>query len=133
MTIATRHGGLQIVYAGKAHPQDEAGKEPIRRIFRARDLLRDKIKIAYLSKLQYGNRQNDDCRSRCLAQHTAATAMIGGNTCSPIRWSDRPTGHTFDAFLDPPTIEHTQARHAVYRRLHTARAGGFHRRRGFAL
>jgi starch phosphorylase len=48
-TIATQHGGLQIVYAGKAHPQDEAGKEQIRRIFHARDLLRDKIKIAYLS------------------------------------------------------------------------------------
>jgi starch phosphorylase len=48
-TIATEHGGLQIVYAGKAHPKDEAGKEQIRRIFRARDLLRDKIKIAYLS------------------------------------------------------------------------------------
>jgi starch phosphorylase len=48
-TIATQHGGLQIVYAGKAHPQDEAGKEQIRRIFQARDLLRDKIKVAYLS------------------------------------------------------------------------------------
>ena len=47
--IATEHGGLQIVYAGKAHPQDEAGKEQIRRIFQARDLLRDKIRIAYLS------------------------------------------------------------------------------------
>ena len=46
--IATQHGGLQIVYAGKAHPQDEAGKEQIRQIFQARDLLRDKIKIAYL-------------------------------------------------------------------------------------
>ncbi len=46
--IAGRRGGLQIVYAGKAHPQDEAGKEQIRKVFSARDLLRDKIKIAYL-------------------------------------------------------------------------------------
>ncbi len=46
--IASRCGGLQIVYAGKAHPQDEAGKEQIRKVFSARDLLRDKIKIAYL-------------------------------------------------------------------------------------
>jgi starch phosphorylase len=46
--IASRGGGLQIVYAGKAHPQDEAGKEQIRKVFSARDLLRDKIKIAYL-------------------------------------------------------------------------------------
>lgn len=47
-TIATRRGGLQVIYAGKAHPQDQAGKEQIQRIFRAREILRDKIKIAYL-------------------------------------------------------------------------------------
>ena len=46
--IASRRGGLQIVYAGKAHPQDQAGKEQIRKVFSARDALRDKIKIAYL-------------------------------------------------------------------------------------
>jgi starch phosphorylase len=47
--IAGRRGGLQIVYAGKAHPQDEAGKEQIRHVFRAREHLRDKIKVAYLA------------------------------------------------------------------------------------
>jgi starch phosphorylase len=46
--IANKRNGLQIIYAGKAHPQDEAGKEQIRKVFRARDHLRDKIKIAYL-------------------------------------------------------------------------------------
>ena len=46
--IASRRGGLQIVYAGKAHPQDQAGKEQIRKIFSAREQLRDKIKVAYL-------------------------------------------------------------------------------------
>jgi len=46
--IADRRGGLQIVYAGKAHPQDQAGKEQIQKVFRARDQLRDKIRIAYL-------------------------------------------------------------------------------------
>ena len=46
--IADRHGGLQIVYAGKAHPQDQAGKEQIQKVFHARDQLRDKIRIAYL-------------------------------------------------------------------------------------
>ena len=46
--IAGHRGGLQIVYAGKAHPQDEAGKEQIRHVFRAREQLRDKIKVAYL-------------------------------------------------------------------------------------
>jgi len=47
-SIASRRGGLQVIYAGKAHPQDQAGKEQIQRIFHARDVLRDKIKIAYL-------------------------------------------------------------------------------------
>jgi starch phosphorylase len=46
--IADRCGGMQIIYAGKAHPQDQTGKEQIQRVFRARDQLRDKIKIAYL-------------------------------------------------------------------------------------
>jgi len=48
-SIASERGGLQIIYAGKAHPQDEAGKEQIQRVFHARELLRDKIKIAYLT------------------------------------------------------------------------------------
>lgn len=46
--IADRCGGLQIVFAGKAHPRDQSGKEQIQSVFRARDQLRDKIKIAYL-------------------------------------------------------------------------------------
>jgi starch phosphorylase len=46
--IADRHGGLQFIYAGKAHPQDQAGKEQIQKVFRAREQLRDKIRIAYL-------------------------------------------------------------------------------------
>jgi starch phosphorylase len=47
-TIANQRGGLQVVYAGKAHPQDQAGKEQIQSVFRAREVLRDRIKIAYL-------------------------------------------------------------------------------------
>ncbi len=46
--IAAQGSGLQIVYAGKAHPQDGAGKEQIQKVFRARERLHDKIKIAYL-------------------------------------------------------------------------------------
>jgi starch phosphorylase len=46
--ISAKVGPLQIVYAGKAHPQDNAGKEQIQRIFRAKESLRQKIKIAYL-------------------------------------------------------------------------------------
>lgn len=46
--LAKRHGGLQIVYAGKAHPHDYAGKEIIKRIHDAADALRDEITVTYL-------------------------------------------------------------------------------------
>jgi starch phosphorylase len=46
--IADNAGGLQVLYAGKAHPLDAAGKEMIQKIFAAKEALRDKIKIAYL-------------------------------------------------------------------------------------
>lgn len=42
------HGGLQIVFAGKAHPRDDEGKRMIERVFQARDALRDQVAIAYL-------------------------------------------------------------------------------------
>ena len=41
-------GRLQVVYAGKAHPRDEAGKRIIENIFSYRERLKDKIKIVYL-------------------------------------------------------------------------------------
>ena len=47
-SLATRAGRIQVVYAGKAHPADQEGKELIKRIFQARDALRRDIKIAYL-------------------------------------------------------------------------------------
>ena len=46
--IAAKAGSLQVIYAGKAHPQDQAGKELIQRIFRARDALRPDVRVAYL-------------------------------------------------------------------------------------
>lgn len=41
-------GAFQVIFAGKAHPRDEDGKEVIRRIFRAKAGLEGKIQIAYL-------------------------------------------------------------------------------------
>ncbi|MBI4306460.1 MAG: alpha-glucan family phosphorylase [Chloroflexi bacterium] len=41
-------GPLQFVFAGKAHPRDESGKDIIRRIFRASVELGDLVRIAYL-------------------------------------------------------------------------------------
>lgn len=42
-------GPFQVVYAGKAHPQDEGGKDVIRRIFAAKKALRDDINVVYLA------------------------------------------------------------------------------------
>lgn len=41
-------GPVQVVYAGKAHPQDQGGKELITRIFQAREVLKRDIKVVYL-------------------------------------------------------------------------------------
>ena len=46
--IAAKAGRMQIIYAGKAHPQDQAGKELIQWIFRARDALKNDIRVCYL-------------------------------------------------------------------------------------
>lgn len=47
--IAEKAGGLQILYAGKAHPQDEPGKALIRHVVeRAHSLASDLLHIVYL-------------------------------------------------------------------------------------
>ena len=46
--IVANAGRLQAIYAGKAHPQDQGGKELIQRIFRIKDALAKNIKIVYL-------------------------------------------------------------------------------------
>ena len=51
---AKRVGPLQIIFAGKAHPKDEPGKETIRRVFQiARELNQD-VLIAYLDNYDLG-------------------------------------------------------------------------------
>lgn len=46
--IAKTAGPLQVIYAGKAHPRDEQGKELIRTIFRSIAALRGTISMVYL-------------------------------------------------------------------------------------
>jgi glycogen phosphorylase len=48
--IARVAGRLQIVYAGKAHPKDESGKEVIRRVFKAAAALGDEVPVVYLEE-----------------------------------------------------------------------------------
>jgi starch phosphorylase len=46
--IYTVAGPFQIIYAGKAHPKDEGGKELIKRIFQSINALTPDIRVAYL-------------------------------------------------------------------------------------
>jgi starch phosphorylase len=46
--IARSVGPFQLVYAGKAHPRDEAGKAIIRRIFEAAAVLAHDVRVVYL-------------------------------------------------------------------------------------
>ncbi|MBI2367666.1 MAG: alpha-glucan family phosphorylase [Deltaproteobacteria bacterium] len=46
--ISSTAGPLQVIYAGKAHPQDHGGKELIQRNFQLKASLKNDIKIAYL-------------------------------------------------------------------------------------
>jgi starch phosphorylase len=43
-----RRGKIQLIFAGKAHPRDGAGKQLIRDIFKSIETLRDEIKIVFL-------------------------------------------------------------------------------------
>ena len=46
--IASHLGGLQLIYAGKAHPGDQEGKQLIRRIFSLMQALKGCVEIAFL-------------------------------------------------------------------------------------
>ena len=46
--IASRVGRLQIIYGGKAHPKDEAGKRIIQQIVETRSLLGPDVRLVYL-------------------------------------------------------------------------------------
>jgi len=45
---ASKSGKIQLIFAGKAHPKDEAGKELIEEIYDNKNKLKDEIKIIYL-------------------------------------------------------------------------------------
>jgi len=46
--LANRHGPLQLLFAGKAHPRDDEGREAIRRVFAAARALEGRIEVIYL-------------------------------------------------------------------------------------
>jgi starch phosphorylase len=47
--VARRAGTIQLIFAGKSHPRDEGGKELIRHIVRAGEILRPEVRVAYLA------------------------------------------------------------------------------------
>ena len=47
--IAAKLGPIQVIYAGKAHPHDQEGKDGIRKIFEARERLKPEIQVVYLA------------------------------------------------------------------------------------
>jgi starch phosphorylase len=52
--IVQHSGALQIVYGGKAHPNDQGGKALIRHIFEAQAALGDAVKVVYLENYEMG-------------------------------------------------------------------------------
>jgi len=52
--IASSTGAFQVIYAGKAHPKDQEGKELIKRICSAKKALQNSIKIVYLENYDFG-------------------------------------------------------------------------------
>ncbi len=46
--IADRFGSFQMIYGGKAHPHDEAGKQIIQHIHQSREVLGDQVRLVYL-------------------------------------------------------------------------------------
>jgi starch phosphorylase len=48
--IAKNAGHFQIIYAGKAHPNDGGGKDIIRRIFQAKKALRKAVPVVFLDE-----------------------------------------------------------------------------------
>ena len=54
MKIADKFKGIQIVYAGKAHPNDDAGKDIIKKIINNMKKLSPKIKCCYIEDYDIG-------------------------------------------------------------------------------
>ena len=51
--IASRAGRLQIIYGGKAHPSDDAGKRVIQQIFQERGSLGPDVRLVYLENYDW--------------------------------------------------------------------------------
>jgi starch phosphorylase len=50
--LAERVGPFQVIYGGKAHPRDEAGKNVIRRIFEFARSMSDAVRVVYMENYE---------------------------------------------------------------------------------
>ncbi len=53
--LAAHQGKLQLIFGGKAHPNDHAGKEMIQRIIRLKDQLQPDITLIYLENYDFAS------------------------------------------------------------------------------
>jgi starch phosphorylase len=51
--IAKNVGTFQLIYGGKAHPHDDAGKDSIRRVFEQAAQLKDRVRVVYLENYDW--------------------------------------------------------------------------------
>ena len=73
LKIATAAGGLQILYAGKAHPQDEPGKALIQQVVEEAARLSNDTAAHRLSrKLRLGPGRTAHGRRGCVGEHAQA-------------------------------------------------------------
>jgi starch phosphorylase len=54
MQISEKVGPIQIIYAGKAHPKDESGKDTIKKIFETMKNIQGKVKMTYIQNYDIG-------------------------------------------------------------------------------
>jgi starch phosphorylase len=52
-SIGGKAGGLQILFAGKAHPRDEEGKKLIQQVIQAREALLPEVRMVYLENYDW--------------------------------------------------------------------------------
>jgi len=52
--IAKKFGNIQIIYAGKAHPKDDSGKDAIKKIFCVKNTIDNNVKIAFINNYDIG-------------------------------------------------------------------------------
>ena len=74
--IAKQAGGLQIIFAGKAHPQDEPGKALIQKVVEdAQKFSNTQLKVVYLENYEWNLGATADGRRGCVGEYAHGGRM----------------------------------------------------------